>query len=128
MFRAFEARSPHGERFSKFTSFRGEQVENLFSKTGLFLRYTIGILKIDLEVCFMIAKKLTKVGNTQAMVLDKTLLSLVDAGSDSTFKISVEGKKIVLEPMSQKEVDRLALEASDKIRRTQKNVFKKLAK
>jgi antitoxin component of MazEF toxin-antitoxin module len=76
----------------------------------------------------MIAKKLTKVGNTQAMVLDKTLLSLVDAGSDSTFRISVEGKKIVLEPMSQKEVDRLALEASDKVRRTQKNVFKKLAK
>ena len=76
----------------------------------------------------MIAKKLTKVGNTQAMILDKTLLSLVDAGSDSTFKISIEGKKIVLEPMSQKEVDRLALEASDKIRRTQKNVFKKLAK
>lgn len=76
----------------------------------------------------MIAKKLTKVGNTQAVVLDKTLLSLVDADSDSTFKVSVEGKKIVLEAMSQKEVDRLALEASDKIRRIQKNVFKKLAK
>jgi antitoxin component of MazEF toxin-antitoxin module len=75
----------------------------------------------------MIAKKLTKVGNTQAMVLDKTLLSLVDAGSESTFRISIDGKKIVLEPMTQKEVDRLALEASDKIRRTQKNVFKKLA-
>jgi antitoxin component of MazEF toxin-antitoxin module len=76
----------------------------------------------------MIAKKLTKVGNTQAMVLDKTLLSLVDADMESTFKVSVEGKKIVLEPMNQKDVDRLALEASDKIRRTQKNVFKKLAK
>lgn len=76
----------------------------------------------------MIAKKLTKVGNTQAVVLDKTLLSLVDADSDSIFKISIEGKKIVLEPLTQKEVDRLALEASDKIRRTQKNVFKKLAK
>jgi len=76
----------------------------------------------------MIAKKLTKVGNTQAVVLDKTLLSLVDADSDSTFKVSIEGKKIVLEPMSQKEVDRLALEAGDKIRRTQNNVFKKLAK
>ncbi len=76
----------------------------------------------------MIAKKLTKVGNTQAVVLDKTLLSLVDADTDSTFKVSIEGKKIVLELMSQKEVDRLALEASDKIRRTQSNVFKKLAK
>ena len=76
----------------------------------------------------MIAKKLTKVGNTQAVVLDKTLLSLVDADSDSTFKVSIDGKKIVLELMSQKELDRLALEASDKIRRTQKNVFKKLAK
>jgi antitoxin component of MazEF toxin-antitoxin module len=76
----------------------------------------------------MIAKKLTKVGNTQAVVLDKTLLSLVDADTESTFKISVDGKKIVLEAMSQKEVDRMALEASDKIRKVQKNVFKKLAK
>jgi len=76
----------------------------------------------------LIAKKLTKVGNTQAVVLDKTLLSLVDADSDSTFKVSIDGKKIVLELMSQKEVDRIALEASDKIRRTQQNVFKKLAK
>ena len=38
----------------------------------------------------MIAKKLTKVGNTQAVVLDKTLLSLVDADTESTFKISVD--------------------------------------
>lgn len=76
----------------------------------------------------MIAKKLTKVGNTQAIVLDKTLLSLVDADTESTFKISVEGKKIVLESLSQKEVDHLALEASDRVRRIQKNVFKKLAK
>lgn len=91
------------------------------------LRYTIGIIKVDLEA-FMIAKKLTKVGNTQAVVLDKTLLSLVDANADSMFKVSIEGKKIVLELMSQKEVDRLALEASDRVRRTQKNVFKKLAK
>jgi antitoxin component of MazEF toxin-antitoxin module len=93
----------------------------------LILRYTIGMLKIYLEGS-MIAKKLTKVGNTQAMVLDKTLLSLVDADTESTFKISIEGKKIVLEAMSQKEVDRLALEASDKVRKSQKNVFKKLAK
>ncbi len=76
----------------------------------------------------MIAKKLTKVGNTQAVVLDKTLLSLVDADTESTFRISIDGKKIVLEAMTQKEVDRLALEASDKIRKVQKNVFKKLAK
>ncbi len=76
----------------------------------------------------MIAKKLTKVGNTQAVVLDKTLLSLVDASAESTFKISIEDKKIILEPMTQKEIDRLALDSSDKIRATQKNVFKKLAK
>lgn len=80
------------------------------------------------EEAKMIAKKLTKVGNTHAVVLDKTILGLVDADSDSTFKVSIEGRKIVLELMSAKEVDRLALEASDKIRAIQKNVFKKLAK
>jgi len=76
----------------------------------------------------MIAKKLTKVGNTQAVVLDKTLLSLVDADSESTFKVSIEGKKIILEPMTQAQIDKMALEASQKIRKTQSNVFKKLAK
>jgi antitoxin component of MazEF toxin-antitoxin module len=76
----------------------------------------------------MIAKKLTKVGNTQAVILDKTILGLIDADVESTFKLSIEGKRIILEPMTQKEVDRLALEASDKIRKTQKNVFKKLSK
>lgn len=76
----------------------------------------------------MIAKKLTKVGNTQALVLDKTLLGLVDADTESTFKVSVDGKKIVLEVMTQKEVDRMASEASDRIRKLQKNTFKKLAK
>ncbi|MBX3041633.1 MAG: hypothetical protein KF789_13085 [Bdellovibrionaceae bacterium] len=73
-------------------------------------------------------KRLTKVGETQAVVLDQALLSLVHADSDSIFKISVEGKKIILEPMTQKELDGLALEASDKIHQTQKNIFKKLAK
>jgi antitoxin component of MazEF toxin-antitoxin module len=112
---------------------RAPSVENRYlfftnpTFSTLILWYTIDILKIDLEV-FMIAKKLTKVGNTQAVVLDKTLLSLVDADTESTFRISVDGKKIVLEAMSQKEVDRMALEASDKIRRVQKNVFTKLAK
>ncbi|MDR0480472.1 MAG: hypothetical protein LBG66_01145, partial [Gallionellaceae bacterium] len=60
----------------------------------------------------MVVKKLTKVGNTQAVVLDRTLLSLVDADSDSTFKISIDEGKIVLEPMRQEEVDPFALEAS----------------
>lgn len=76
----------------------------------------------------MIAKKLTKVGNTQAVILDKTLLSLVDADTESTFKVSIEGNKIVLEPMTQSQIDKMSLEASEKIRKTQKNVFKKLAK
>ena len=75
----------------------------------------------------MVVKKLTKVGNTQAVVLDRTLLSLVDADSDSTFKISIDDGKIVLEPMNQKDVDQFALEASNVIRKKQESVFKKLA-
>jgi len=44
----------------------------------------------------MIAKKLNKVGNTQAVVLDKTILSLIDAVTESSFKLSIEGKKLFL--------------------------------
>ena len=49
-------------------------------------------------------KKLSKHGNSRAMVLDKPILDLVSANDDTVFKISVEGKKIILEAKTKKKM------------------------
>ena len=44
-------------------------------------------------------KKLTPVGNSHAIILDKPLLSLVEADSSTQFQVEVSGGVIVLRPV-----------------------------
>lgn len=76
----------------------------------------------------MFVKPLTKIGNSQGVLLDKQILALVDATSpDTVFKITIEGDKIVLKPMSLAERDRLVMEAAEEQMKVHAKVFKKLA-
>lgn len=75
----------------------------------------------------MLTKKLTKVGNSHAMYLGKDVLSMVDAEPDTVFKITVEGRKIVLEPVSKQELHEHTLKVAREIMKTHDSVFKKLA-
>ena len=76
----------------------------------------------------MLTKALKKVGNSQAIFLDKTLLGLVGAHEDSIFKISIEGSKIVLEPMTHKEFKEEAMNVAKRVMKTHSPTLKKLAK
>lgn len=76
----------------------------------------------------MLTKGLKKVGNSQAIFLDKTLLGLVGAKEDTIFKISIEGAKIVLEPMTQKEFKEEAMSVAKRVMKTHAPTLKKLAK
>jgi antitoxin component of MazEF toxin-antitoxin module len=78
----------------------------------------------------MLAKPLTKIGNSQGILLDKQILALVGATSpDTVFKITVEGEdKIILKVMSAEEKDRLVLEAAEEQMRVHSKTFEKLAK
>jgi antitoxin component of MazEF toxin-antitoxin module len=75
----------------------------------------------------MVTKTLTKVGNSQAMFLDKTVLGLVDAGTDTIFKITIEGRKIVLEPISPQDLQAHTMKLAREVMDTQSPVLKKLA-
>lgn len=44
----------------------------------------------------MLTKTLKKVGNSQAIFLDKTLLGLIGAQEDTVFKVTIEGCKVIL--------------------------------
>ena len=76
----------------------------------------------------MITKQLKKVGNSQAVFLDKTLLSLIEANTETVFKITVEGKKLVLEPVDSRVVHDYAMKTAREVMKTQKAVLRKLAK
>lgn len=76
----------------------------------------------------MLTKALKKVGNSQAIFLDKTLLGLIGAHEDTVFKVSVEGSKIVLEPMTQKEFKEEAMNVAKRVMKIHAPTLKKLAK
>lgn len=76
----------------------------------------------------VLTKGLKKVGNSQAIFLDKTLLGLVGAQEDTVFKISIEGSKIVLEPMTKKEFKEEVMTVAKRVMKTHAPTLKKLAK
>lgn len=76
----------------------------------------------------MLTRALKKVGNSQAIFLDKTLLGLIDAQEDTTFKVTVEGSKLILEPVTQDEIRNEALTVAKRVMKTHSPTLKKLAK
>lgn len=76
----------------------------------------------------MLTKTLKKVGNSQAIFLDKTLLGLIGAHDETVFKISIEGTKIVLEPVSTEQFKDEALKVAKQVMKAHAPTLKKLAK
>jgi antitoxin component of MazEF toxin-antitoxin module len=76
----------------------------------------------------MLTKKLSKVGNSHAMFIDKSILSLIEADQDTVFKVLVEGHKIVLEPVSKKELKDYTMKKAREMMKIHEPVLKKLAK
>ncbi|MEX0849674.1 MAG: AbrB/MazE/SpoVT family DNA-binding domain-containing protein [Candidatus Dependentiae bacterium] len=44
-------------------------------------------------------KKLTKLGNSFALIIDKPILKLLNITAGTTLKIGTDGKKIIIEPV-----------------------------
>lgn len=76
----------------------------------------------------MLTKTLKKVGNSQAIFLDKTLLGLIGAQDDTVFKVTIEGCKVILEPATSKEIKEEAMNVAKRVMKTHSATLKKLAK
>jgi len=48
-------------------------------------------------------RKLTRQGNSTCLVIEKQLRELLDITTDTPLKISVEGRKLIIEPMTEAE-------------------------
>ncbi|HLL91171.1 MAG TPA: hypothetical protein VK324_17875 [Tepidisphaeraceae bacterium] len=48
-------------------------------------------------------KKLTRQGNSSALILDKAVMELLEIDNDTPPKLTVEGKRLIVEPLTPEE-------------------------
>ena len=71
-------------------------------------------------------KKLTKLGNSLAVLLDKPILELLKIDAETPIELSTDGTRIILTPVATKRARTLA--AARKVMHEQAETLKKLAK
>jgi antitoxin component of MazEF toxin-antitoxin module len=72
-------------------------------------------------------RTLTRQGNSLALVLDRSIRDLMEIDAETPLKVSLEGRKLIVEPLSEKErVDRFN-KAVEKVDREHGRAMKKLA-
>jgi len=73
-------------------------------------------------------KKLTRQGNSTALIIDRQLMELMGIDRDSEVKVSVHGRKLVIEPLSDEERALKIKEIQQKALKKNAELFKRLAK
>ena len=73
-------------------------------------------------------KKLTRQGNSAALIIDRQLMELLDIDRDSVVKVSVHGRKLVVEPLSEEERAMNVKKIQQKALKKNAELFKRLAK
>jgi antitoxin component of MazEF toxin-antitoxin module len=72
-------------------------------------------------------KKLIQHGNSSAIVIDKPIMEMLNINSDTTFKLSTDGKNIILSPQLSENQEIDILQSLAKINKRYEKVLKKLA-
>jgi len=75
----------------------------------------------------MIIKKLTRQGNSAALVIDKQLLNLLNFNQDTDLKITVSGRQLIIEPLSDSERAARFKEISKRDLKKDKELYRRLA-
>jgi antitoxin component of MazEF toxin-antitoxin module len=76
----------------------------------------------------MYIKTLTRQGNSSALIVDKPLLDLLDIDAETPLKVSVEGRRLIVEPLSDAERSERFEKVLKKTGRRNAELFKRLAK
>lgn len=76
----------------------------------------------------MIVKKLTRQGNSTALVIDKPLLDLLEFDQDTELKITVKGRQLIVEPLTKSERAARIAEISKRDLKKNAELYRRLAK
>jgi len=72
-------------------------------------------------------KALTRHGNSMALVIEKPILELLGANSETIFDITTDGEVLILTPVKTKKQSKKIMEEAEKIKKKYYDVLKKLA-
>lgn len=73
-------------------------------------------------------KKLTRLGNSSALVIDRPLMELMEIDNDTELKVTVEGRKLTIEPLDEKDRAKRFRQVVQKTGRKNAELFRRLAK
>ena len=73
-------------------------------------------------------RKLTKQGNSLCLVIDRPLRELMEIDADTPLKVSIEGRKLIVEPLGEEERRARFGEIVKKTGEKNAELFKRLAK
>jgi len=76
----------------------------------------------------MMVKKLTRQGNSAALIMDRTLMQLMDIDGDSLVKITVENRRMIVEPLRDEEREKKFQGVMQKTGKKNAELFRRLAK
>ena len=76
----------------------------------------------------MYVKKLTRQGNSAALIVDRPLMELLGIDSETPLKLTVDGRKLIVEPLSDKERASNFKKIMEKTGRKNAELFRRLAK
>ncbi len=71
-------------------------------------------------------KKLTRHGNSAALVLDKALLEVLNVHMDTPLEVTTDGKSIIISPQRAPSAEASLLESLERINRKHGSVLRKL--
>lgn len=75
----------------------------------------------------MLIKKLSTQGNSSSLIIDRSLMKLLDIHGGDDVKISVEGRKLIVEPLTEEERQDMLKKAIQATGKKYKKTFERLA-
>ena len=71
-------------------------------------------------------KKLIQHGNSVALVIDKPIMEILNISNETTFKLSTDGKNLILSPQNENGRDKNIIDSLEKINKKYGSVLKRL--
>jgi antitoxin MazE len=73
-------------------------------------------------------KKLQQLGNSSALVIDRPMMDLMEIDRETPLRITVQGRKMIIEPLSEEERQMHFQKIMKKTGQKNAELFKRLAK
>ena len=71
-------------------------------------------------------KRLIQHGNSAALIIDKPIMEMLNITNDTTFKLSTDGKNLILSPQVENYQEKNIIQSLEKINKKYGKVLKKL--